>query len=90
MKVHQHVSNFILHPSSFILFESFLVKIYQFHRRRGGFKTLVSQLDAGAIDCLVHRVGSYDPENNRHSSFQSRLRDIPRVTSLAMYSKCGV
>ena len=68
-------SLFILHPSSFILFQNFPVKINQLHRRGGRFKALVPQLDAGAVDCLVNRVCSYNSENYRHSCLQTCFAD---------------
>ncbi len=63
----------ILQPSSFILPKDFLIKIRQFHRRRGGFKSLVTQLDASTINRLINRVCSYNSENYRHSCLQTCL-----------------
>src|ERR1051325_5096841 len=60
------------------LLKSFLVKIYQFHRRHGGFKTLVSQLHSRAIDCLIDRVSSDDTEYYRNSRCQSSMRNSVR------------
>ncbi len=67
--------SFIPHPSSFILLQDFLVKVNQLHRRRGGFKTFVAQLDAGTIDCLVNCVCSYNSINYRHPCLQTCLAD---------------
>ena len=73
-----HVSILIFQPSSFILFKNFLVKIYQFDRRGGGFKTLVTQLDSCAVDCLVNSIGSNNSKNYWHSGLQPCLRDATR------------
>src|SRR6267142_770162 len=82
-------SSFRVHRSSFS--KSFLVKIDQLNRRRGGFKTFVTQLDSSTIDCLVNRVGSYNSKNHRNSCLQTCLRnaagdftrDVLEVWSLA-------
>ena len=58
--------------------ESFLVKIYQFHRRHGGFKSLVPQFHAGAIDSLIDRVGRDDAEYYRKSGGQCCMRNSVR------------
>jgi hypothetical protein len=70
-----HVRSFILHPSSFILLQDFPVKISQLHRRRGGFKSLVTQLDSRAINRLVDRVCSYNSVNYRHARLQTCFTD---------------
>jgi hypothetical protein len=76
MNDEEDFSSFRVHHSSFS--KSFLVKIDQFHRRGGGFKPLVPQLDSRAINCLVYRVGSYHSENYGHSRLQRRFPDTSR------------
>src|SRR5215216_1309895 len=58
--------------------ECFLVKIYQLHRRHGGFEPFVAKLHPRTIDSLIDCVGSDDAEDDRQAGCQRCMRNSAR------------
>src|SRR5260370_27286395 len=60
------------------LFESFPIQTCQFHRRCGGLKTLIAELNSGAVDGLIDILRGNDAKQQRHARLQTGLADAAR------------